>query len=322
MSQPPVLDQCPYCAGDLASIQAALLLNEDAVPQKASPDHSKAELLARIRQLEHSLQMLDEFCHRTSHDLKEPVRKIVSFGDLLEYEMGGDLSGEAADFLQSMKRAASRLGRLIDRLVEYGRASRFEPADEEVNLTRLAEELRNDFREEIRQTGAYLSLGYLPVIRGDQQRIRRILQEFAANAFQFYDPRRSTLMLEIWAVLGRDLTEFTADPGFMGSDMSPADPERARWCRVCVRDNGRGFPETERENIFRPYIKLGQHQEDERPGLGLAICERIAEQLGGQVSAVGHPDKGATFFLTLPINRLVDQPSEYWNPTTQTQASD
>jgi len=301
MMRRALLDACPYCGEELATMQAAALLDADAVPARVDGDSAKAEILGRVRQLEQSLESLDEFGYRASHDLKEPLRKIVSFGDLLEYELGGELTTDARDYLDSMKRAATRLGGLVDRLLEYSRATRFEPGLDEVNLARVAEQVRGDCVESIKVTGAFVSLGYLPVIRSDAQRIARVLQEFLANAFRFHNPRRKSLMLQVWSELGRDLNEFPAEPVFMGRDLNPVDPAHARWCRISVKDNGRGFPAAEHERIFEPFARLGQTRENEGAGLGLAICRRVAERLGGRVYAVGYLDKGATFSLWLPL---------------------
>ena len=301
MNRRALLDACPYCGEDLAALQAAALLEAQAVPDKVDGTASKAEILGRVRQLEQSLESLDEFGYRASHDLKEPLRKIVSFGDLLEYELGTELTTDARDYLGSMKRAASRLGVLVDRLLEYSRATRFEPRSEEVKLARMLEQLRGDCAEPIRQTGAFFSLGYLPPVRGDGDRIARVVREFLDNAFRFHNPRRKGLMLQVWAELGRDLNEFPAEPKFMGKDLNPVEPARARWCRISVRDNGRGFPTADHRRIFEPFVRLGQTRENEGSGLGLAISRRIAERLGGRVSAVGHLDTGATFSLWLPV---------------------
>ncbi len=303
MNERRMLDACPFCTADLSGIQAAMLLDAGAVPKEINADHSKGEILARARQLEQLLSSLDQFSHRTSHDLREPVRKIVSFGDLLEYELGQDLSADARDYLDSMKRAATRLGGLIDGLLEYSRAASFDPEITEVDLNRLVQGLKGEYGERIHATGAYFSLGFLPTVTADRQQVVRILREFLDNAFAFHNPRRKSLILEIWAVLGRDPSEFSLEPGFMGRDMSPVEPAHARYCLISVRDNGKGFSPLEQEKIFEPYTKLGQHRENDGPGLGLAVCRRIADALGGRISAVGHLDKGATFSLLLPINQ-------------------
>ena len=245
--------------------------------------------------------LLDEFGHRLSHDLREPLRKIVSFGDLLEYELGTGLSGDARDYLDAMKRSAGRLGLLVDRLLDYSRAAQGETSSGALSLQGLVEQLRGDFAGAIKATGAFVSLGYLPEIVGDREIVTKMLHEILDNAFRFHNPRRKGLMLQIWAELGRSPEEFTAVPAFMGKDLNLVEPARARWCRISVGDNGRGFPSEEHERIFSPFVRLGQTREDGGAGLGLAICRRLSERIGGQVSAVGRVDHGATVSICLPL---------------------
>lgn len=301
MKKMPVLDTCPYCAEDLSVIQAALLLDEDAVTQHPAAEESKSEILARVRQLENALSAVDEFGYRSSHDLKEPVRKIVSFGDLLEYELGQDLSEDAKDYLDSMKRAAGRLARLIDELLEFSRAARFEPELVEIHLPSLINEIKGRYADRIRESNAYFSLGYMPAFSADRKRLKRILTEFIGNALRFHNPRRNGSMLQIWCAMADDPGQFPAEPEFMGKDLNPVEPGRAKWCRISVKDNGPGFPMTECDRVLEPYVKLNQTGNESRPGLGLAICKRIAERLGGGISAVGHLDRGATFSVMLPL---------------------
>jgi signal transduction histidine kinase len=232
--------------------------------------NEKAEELAR------SNLELGRFAATASHDLQAPLRKVLGFGERLRAKLDGRLDVEAADYLGRMLLAVTQMGELVENLLTLARVTTRAKALVEVDLSAVAREALGDLEPGIAQLGGRVELGPLPRVRADALQMRQLLQNLLSNALKF---RRKGV--PPWVrVSGRVLGD-----GF---------------CTVTVEDNGIGFEESQREQIFKPFQRLHSRFEFEGCGLGLAICAAIAMRHGGSVEARGYPGEGAVFVVTLP----------------------
>jgi len=236
-------------------------------------------LAEQHRELERSNAALDEFASVASHDLQEPVRKILSFGDLLNTSAGPALDGPARGYLTRMLSSAARMRTLISDLLLYSQVSTRVQAFVSTDLARIAKEVIADLETAIAESGGRVEVGELPVIAADPLQIRQLLQNLLGNALKY---RRTD-----------------TPPVVRLSCASPDALHRA----ITVTDNGIGFNEKYATKIFGMFVRLHGRADYEGSGIGLAICRKIVERHGGTIGATSTAGQGATFTVTLPVTQ-------------------
>ena len=184
-----------------------------------------------------------------------------------------------------MRNAAHRMQRLINDLLEYSRVSIRPREDVPVDLRRVVNGVVGDLESSIEPSCATVDIGPLPKVMADPLQMRQLFQNLLANAIKYRDPGRAP------AVTVR------AEP--VQTDVAGSSPDSASW-RISVADNGIGFDERYLDRIFAPFQRLHSRAEYEGSGIGLAICRKIVERLGGTITAHSRPGDGSTFVVTLP----------------------
>jgi signal transduction histidine kinase len=254
-----------------------ILLAIDDVTDRRVADHRLKE---QHIELQRSNAALDEFASVASHDLQEPLRKILSFGERLTRAVGGTLSGDAQHSLDRMLNAAARMRTLILDLLKYSqvatRVRTFVPTD----LAAVTREVLSDLETVLAESGGVVEVGMLPVLEADEPQMRQLIQNLVGNAIKY---RR---------------------PGVPPRVRVTSAPGPGARCTITVKDNGIGFNQTYAEKVFQMYERLHSRTEYDGSGIGLAICRRIVEQHGGVISAVSTVGEGATFTVTLPITQV------------------
>lgn len=243
-----------------------------------SLEKSKKDLIASKVELERSNRDLEQFGHVISHDLREPLRKILSFGDLLKHRYAGVLEDQGKDYLERMQKAAQRMDDLIASLLKYARVSREARPNEVVDLHLTVEEVLSDLEPRIVDSKARVDVGALPQVKGDRVLLRQLFQNLIANALKF-SKKGETPHVSVSLVERRD-----------------------NRVTIKVEDQGIGFDPQYAKKIFEPFRRLHTREEYEGTGIGLAICQKIVEAHGGKIQADGEPGKGARFLITLPVS--------------------
>ncbi len=238
-------------------------------------------LAEQHRELERSNAALDEFASVASHDLQEPVRKILSFGDLLNTSAGPALEGNAREHLARMLSAAARMRTLISDLLLYSQVTTRVQPFVRTDLARVAREVIADLETSIAESGGRVEVGELPVIDADALQMRQLLQNLLGNALKYRQKDTPPVVR---------LSCSSPPPG--GAD-----------CTITVTDNGIGFNEKHAGKIFRMFVRLHGRAEYEGSGIGLAICRKIVERHGGTIAATSTAGQGATFTVTLPVTQ-------------------
>ncbi|MCS7091557.1 MAG: PAS domain-containing protein [Verrucomicrobiota bacterium] len=242
-------------------------------------------------QLERSNRELQDFAYVASHDLQEPLRKIVVFGERLVERYGSQLPPEARDYLERMRRAAQRMQTLINDLLAFSRVTTRARDFERVALRQVLEDVLSDLEARIEQTRAVITVEALPEIEADPLQIRQLFQNLLSNALKFRKPDQCP-QIRVWA-------ECFTGPRPDGGPDAPAES----LCRVYVKDNGIGFDEKYLDRIFNVFQRLHGRGEYEGSGIGLAIARKIVLRHGGQITARSQPGEGATFIVTLPVHQ-------------------
>jgi len=225
-------------------------------------------------QLSRSNEELSQFAYIASHDLQEPLRHIVSFGDMLQEHSAG-MSPEAVDCAGRMQKAARRMSELIEGLLQYSRACGGGGASQAVDLARVVAEVLLDLHREIQQRQARVIVQALPRVQAVSMQMRQVLRNLLSNALKF---QRSEVPAEI-TIAAQPLPE-------------------GGW-EISVQDNGIGFEPSSGERIFRPFQRL-HNSAYPGTGMGLAICRRIVNSYGGAIRANSEPGRGSRFWFTVP----------------------
>ena len=235
------------------------------------------QILARkTGELERSNSELQQFAYVASHDLQEPLRMVTSYLQLLERRLGEDLDERSQEFFGFAIDGSKRMSLLIKDLLSYSRVETRgqEPAPLE-SSSALTEALIN-LRVASLDTDAVITHEEdLPMVLADEPQLVRVFQNLIGNALKYHHPDRKP-EIHVGATRKGALWQFT------------------------VRDNGIGMEPQYFERIFMIFQRLHGREAYEGTGIGLAICKKIIERHGGAIWVESVPDKGATFFFTLP----------------------
>ncbi|TDE17162.1 PAS domain-containing sensor histidine kinase [Dyadobacter psychrotolerans] len=236
-----------------------------------------------------SNENLQKFAYIASHDLQEPLRKIQAFSDLI-MRRHAEALGDGIDHLQRIQLAGKRMSNLIKDLLSFSRISVQQDNDIPVSLTWVLKTVLTDLDLAIEESGAEVTSDPLPMIRGEESQLGQLFQNLISNAIKF---RRKDLASKIH-ISAKMLTAIEL-PG----KVLPTRVTSNYHC-IEVTDNGVGFSEQYAERIFEVFQRLHANEKYEGTGIGLAICERVAANHGGAISASSQPGKGATFSIYFP----------------------
>lgn len=253
---------------------AAIFLGGQDVRQEAKANE---RLRREIRDLKTSQAALEEFAAVAAHDLKEPLRKVLLFGDRLKHRFGTLLDEAGKDYLGRMQDAAGRMQTLIDALLKLARLDREALEFTDVDLGEVLRSIQDDLEPRIDATGARVEVGDLPLLRADRVQMQQLFQNLMSNALKFHQPDRPPEIL------------IEARPG-----------EREGTWDIAVSDRGIGVDEAHRDRVFKPFERLHGKGAYEGSGMGLAICQRIAERHGGSIRVESGDGGGARFVVCLP----------------------
>ena len=257
-------------------------------------------LARRTQELIRSNAELEQFAYVASHDLQEPLRKILAFGDRLKAHAEAALGDQGRDYLERMQKAASRMQTLINDLLALSRIKRKGQPFVRVDLTTVVQDVLSVLETRMEPLGARVELGELPPLDADPAQMSQLFQNLIANALKFHRQDQAPVV-KIYSRL------LTSPEG--NSHPSPL-------CRITVEDNSIGFDERYLDRIFQVFQRLHSRAEYEGTGVGPAICRHIVERHGGSITANSAPGEGAKFIVTLPLTQPAGEPDHEKKPTT------
>lgn len=246
-----------------------------------------------VLDLARSNKELEQFAYVASHDLQEPLRKILTFSDRLQVKFKEVLGADGAQYIERMTNAAGNMRRLIDDLLQLSRVATRDIPLEKVDLNTTIQHVINDLEIPIRETGALIRAAHLPEIQGRSIQLEQLFINIIGNALKFrHAGRTPEIRLSARALTHEEKLKYLLD-------------EHRAWYRIQVKDNGIGFEQTYAERIFEVFQRLHGKSDYPGTGLGLSICKKIVERHQGAILAEGTPGEGASFFLLLPAVQSV-----------------
>jgi PAS domain S-box-containing protein len=236
---------------------------------------NEAELLRKVDELYRSNEELQQFAYIASHDLQEPLRMVASYTQLLARRYKGRLDSDADDFIAFAVDGANRMQRLIQDLLAFSRVGTkgtelIETSSEDALQLALV-----NLRGAIEEGGAIVTHGPLPPVLADETQLIQLFQNLIGNAIKYKGTE--VPMIHVCAVRN-------------GAE---------RW-QFSVEDNGMGIDAQYFERIFGMFQRLHKRDEFAGTGIGLAICKKIVERHGGNISIESQPGHGSTFFFSMP----------------------
>jgi signal transduction histidine kinase len=266
----------PYMSDDeLGDLAKAFNDMADAI------ERSRAEVAERTHELERSNEELERFGSVVSHDLQAPLATVSMYAQLLERRHGDQL-GNDRRIVDGICAATGHARELIRDLLDYSKAGRGELRSDPVDTGQLVSEVLDLLAAPIEEARAHVTVGDLPVLRGDPGSLRQVFQNLIGNAVKFCEGDPEVR-----------ITAERADDGM--------------W-RFAVADNGIGMDPVEARDIFEPFHRLHGDGTYAGTGIGLAVCERIVEHHGGRIWMESEVGRGSTFRFTLPAERAAQSP--------------
>jgi PAS domain S-box-containing protein len=236
--------------------------------------------------LERNNEELEQFAYVASHDLKEPLRKIITFGNLLETNAKELLDEKSKDYVVRMQNSASRMMSLIEDLLNFSRVNRPTEGFEVVDLNQLISRVLSDLEVTILSKNVRMEIGKLPSVEGRKSQLGQLFQNLISNAVKFNDKNEPVVSITSKTI----------------NDKATAH----KFAEIEIKDNGIGFESMYKHRIFEIFQRLHGKAEYPGTGIGLAICKKIVEAHGGTITAESELGEGATFTVTFPLHSTLD----------------
>ena len=250
--------------------------------------NKKAEIKMKklVKELARSNKELEQYAYVTSHDLKEPLRMVSSFTQLLEKRYKGKFDEDADEFIKYIIDGSKRMERLLNDILEYSRIKTKTETFERVDLEEILDEISHNLKLSLKENEIKINHKPLPIVTANRSQMLQLFQNLISNAIKFKNKKPHRIFIS-------------------------ADKNRDKYV-FSVEDNGIGIDPKYQEQIFKIFKKL--HTNDEYPGtgIGLSITKKIVQYHGGSIWVKSEPGKGSKFYFTLPhykglVNEINEQ---------------
>jgi PAS domain S-box-containing protein len=246
-----------------------------AIRDVTERNKSEAYLVKTVGELKRSNDELQQFAYVSSHDLQEPLRMVASYTQLLAKRYTGRLDSDADEFIAFAVDGCNRMQGLIQDLLAYSLAGSNGKELREISSEDALKVALTNLRAAVEQSGALVTHDSLPMIKTDETQLTQIFQNLVGNAIKYR--RAESPQVHI----------------------SASKNDGNEWI-FSVRDNGLGIDPQYFDRIFILFQRLHGRDEFEGTGIGLAICKKLLERLGGRIWVESQPEKGSTFYVALP----------------------
>ncbi|TVQ05956.1 MAG: hypothetical protein EA359_01930 [Balneolaceae bacterium] len=227
-----------------------------------------------VKMLEMKNQELEDFAYTASHDLKEPLRMVRSFSELLKKRQEKNLDQKSLQYIHFIVDGARRMNQLVEDLLEYSRVGRLHLEKEIVDLNKIVDEIRENYQGEQSQLKPVITSEKLPEMEVVPISIKLLFQNLIGNGIKYQDGQHTP-------------------------EIQISCQENGTHWNFRVKDNGIGIPENYYDQIFQIFKRLHSNDEFRGSGIGLAICKKVVEQHGGEIWVESEASKGSSFYFSL-----------------------
>ena len=240
-------------------------------------ENLQEKLTDNLSSLQEANEALERFAYVASHDLREPLRVVSNFSQMLEKKYGQQLDKKGQQYIQFIKEGTVRMQHMISDLLKYSRVQKDRQNERKVSMDNALHEALQALQSALKNRQAEVKPeSPLPSVWGERGLIIQLLQNLLDNAIKYHHPDRPP-RISIW------VTDDDDD-----------------FYRFHVQDNGIGIASEHHETIFDIFQRLHTAEEYEGTGIGLSICQKIVEKYGGEIGVDSEPGRGSTFHFTLP----------------------
>jgi PAS domain S-box-containing protein len=258
-------------------LEETLKDNQELKQTQAELRENEAELGKIIEELNRSNFELEQFAFIASHDLQEPVRKLLFYSDSLLKKYTGVIDETGAKFLHIMQASATRMRLLIQDLLSFSQINKERVKYELVDLTEIVHSVVQDMELLIEDKAASITILSLPTLSADPRMMGQLCSNFISNSLKYSRDGNAPII----HISGRLVEE-----GY----------------EIAFQDNGIGFEEKYLPQMLNLFQRLHGNEKFEGSGLGLAICRKIVELHHGSITAKSEEGNGAVFYVTIPLN--------------------
>ena len=234
----------------------------------------KQKLIHLNTELKQSNQKLEEFAYAISHHLQEPLKSAIADAETVRNHLLQTQSHpvqEQADYFLTHTR---RMQKMIDGLLEFARMGK-QNAFHEVDISRIIQTVSDNLRHQIRENNVRLLFGSLPQVKANEFELVALFQNLIANGIKYNRSAEIEIIISV--------------------------KRKGNFWEFCITDNGMGIPIDKQQEIFHLFRRLELDKHYEGTGIGLPICKRIVESLGGEIWIESVPQKGTSVYFTLPL---------------------
>ncbi len=235
------------------------------------------QLIENNFQLKTTIEELDRFAYVASHDLQEPLRKILVFSDKIQTKYRDSVDQDMYKNLEKIVKASERMQMLISDLLRFSRQTSTSEDFALIPLKSLLEDVLADMEVEIEKTSANFNINDLPKVWGIPSLVRQLFQNLISNAIKFRKPETVPVVRIYQELSARDRL------------------------KIVVEDNGIGFDPKYADDIFMVFKRLHSYHEFAGSGVGLSICRKIMERHNGEITAESSPGVGSKFIIDMPF---------------------
>jgi PAS domain S-box-containing protein len=273
-------------------VSGVLNIKHDVAHRVKAENELKAlnkSLARKNKELKQKNAEIISFSHITSHDLKEPLRKIYLFIEMLMGKELENISEDGKKYFRKIQASVQRMGLLTDDILAYSLVLTEEQNLSNVDLNNTLASVKDVLNEYVSSSDAVIEASNLPIIQGYRNLLSQLFQNIIHNAIKFQKTGNKPLItITAENVSGSSIKHIDATPD-------------AEYLRISFSDNGIGFDDKYSEKIFQMFQRLHNAESYGGTGIGLALCKKIAEMHQGFMTAESAPGKGSRFSLFLPV---------------------
>jgi len=238
-------------------------------------NYSREQLLKeKTKELKEVNEELKRFVYAVSHDLKAPLRMVNSFTNLLERSLRKKLNGEEIEYMTYVTNGTKRMNLLLDDLRDYAMVNRGNVSPETIDLNLVVNQVKQNLYVNIEESEASINVSDLPAVKAVFTHMLQLFQNLISNAIKFRDEDRPEVIIQ--------------------------SEERLDDYLIWVSDNGIGIEKEYIDQVFTLFKRLHTDEEYEGTGIGLALCQKIITNYGGEIWLDSELNKGTTFYFTFP----------------------